>query len=283
MNKGFRIEKRRIGKAVVYMVLILLALYTLFPLLILVINSFKPHTVIIANPLAWPRPVDIGFVIKALRELKFTQSFFVTLFITTISILMIVMASSLAAWAMIRNKTVYSKLVFYIFIAAMLVPFQAVMFPLLNVFEKIGMKNIWGLVIMYGGFGMSMSIFLYHGFMKSVPVSLEEAAVLDGAGAIQIFLKVVFPLVKGTTSTVIILNALWIWNDYLLPFMVIGNGEIRTMTLELYFAKMKAGVYGNPWELIFPSVLVTIIPIIIVFLFLQKYIMKGVVDGAVKQ
>ena len=102
-------------------------------------------------------------------------------------------------------------------------------------------------------------------------------------GAIQIFLKVVFPLVKGTTSTVIILNALWIWNDYLLPFMVIGNGEIRTMTLELYFAKMKAGVYGNPWELIFPSVLVTIIPIIIVFLFLQKYIMKGVVDGAVKQ
>lgn len=283
MNKGFRIEKRRIGKAVVYMVLILLALYTLFPLLILVINSFKPHTDIIANPLAWSRPVDIGFVIKALRELKFTQSFFVTLFITTISILMIVMASSLAAWAMIRNKTVYSKLVFYIFIAAMLVPFQAVMFPLLNVFEKIGMKNIWGLVIMYGGFGMSMSIFLYHGFMKSVPVSLEEAAVLDGAGAIQIFLKVVFPLVKGTTSTVIILNALWIWNDYLLPFMVIGNGEIRTMTLELYFAKMKAGVYGNPWELIFPSVLVTIIPIIIVFLFLQKYIMKGVVDGAVKQ
>ena len=218
-----------------------------------------------------------------MRELKFTQSFFVTLFITTISILMIVMASSLAAWAMIRNKTVYSKLVFYIFIAAMLVPFQAVMFPLLNVFEKIGMKNIWGLVIMYGGFGMSMSIFLYHGFMKSVPVSLEEAAVLDGAGAIKIFLKVVFPLVKGTTSTVIILNALWIWNDYLLPFMVIGNGEIRTMTLELYFAKMKAGVYGNPWELIFPSVLVTIIPIIIVFLFLQKYIMKGVVDGAVKQ
>lgn len=283
MNKGFRIEKRRIGKVVVYMVLILLALYTLFPLLILVINSFKPHTDIIANPLAWPGPVDIGFVIKALRELKFTQSFFVTLFITTISILMIVMASSLAAWAMIRNKTVYSKLVFYIFIAAMLVPFQAVMFPLLNVFEKIGMKNIWGLVIMYGGFGMSMSIFLYHGFMKSVPVSLEEAAVLDGAGAIQIFLKVVFPLVKGTTSTVIILNALWIWNDYLLPFMVIGNGEIRTMTLELYFAKMKAGVYGNPWELIFPSVLVTIIPIIIVFLFLQKYIMKGVVDGAVKQ
>lgn len=283
MNKRFRIEKRRIGKAMVYMVLILLALYTLFPLLILVINSFKPHTDIIANPLTWPRPVDIGFVIKALRELKFTQSFFVTLFITTISILLIVMASSLAAWAMIRNKTVYSKLVFYIFIAAMLVPFQAVMFPLLNVFEKIGMKNIWGLVIMYGGFGMSMSIFLYHGFMKSVPVSLEEAAILDGAGAIQIFLKVVFPLVKGTTSTVIILNALWIWNDYLLPFMVIGNGEIRTMTLELYFAKMKAGVYGNPWELIFPSVLVTIIPITIVFLFLQKYIMKGVVDGAVKQ
>ena len=280
MNKGFRIEKRRIGKAVVYMVLILLALYTLFPLLILVINSFKPHTDIIANPLAWPRPVDIGFVIKALRELKFTQSFFVTLFITTISILMIVMASSLAAWAMIRNKTVYSKLVFYIFIAAMLVPFQAVMFPLLNVFEKIGMKNIWGLVIMYGGFGMSMSIFLYHGFMKSVPVSLEEAAVLDGAGAIQIFLKVVFPLVKGTTSTVIILNALWIWNDYLLPYLVLGT-EKKTVPVAIQIAMQ--GAYGSTdYGGLMAMLVLAMIPIVVFYLFCQKYIIKGVVAGAVK-
>ena len=280
MNKGFRIEKRRIGKAVVYMVLILLALYTLFPLLILVINSFKPHTDIIANPLAWPRPVDIGFVIKALRELKFTQSFFVTLFITTISILLIVMASSLAAWAMIRNKTVYSKLVFYIFIAAMLVPFQAVMFPLLNVFEKIGMKNIWGLVIMYGGFGMSMSIFLYHGFMKSVPVSLEEAAVLDGAGAIQIFLKVVFPLVKGTTSTVIILNALWIWNDYLLPYLVLGT-EKKTVPVAIQIAMQ--GAYGSTdYGGLMAMLVLAMIPIVVFYLFCQKYIIKGVVAGAVK-
>ena len=193
---------------------------------------------------------------------------------------MIVMASSLAAWAMIRNKTVYSKLVFYIFIAAMLVPFQAVMFPLLNVFEKIGMKNIWGLVIMYGGFGMSMSIFLYHGFMKSVPVSLEEAAVLDGAGAIQIFLKVVFPLVKGTTSTVIILNALWIWNDYLLPYLVLGT-EKKTVPVAIQIAMQ--GAYGSTdYGGLMAMLVLAMIPIVVFYLFCQKYIIKGVVAGAVK-
>ena len=156
------------------------------------------------------------------------------------------------------------------------------MYPLLNLFEGIYLKNLTGLILMYGGFGLSLSVFLYHGFIKSVPASIEEAAVIDGANIFQLFFRVVFPLLKSTTATVIILNAMWIWNDYLLPFLVIGNGEVRTLTLELYFAKMTSGQYGNPWELIFPAVFVSIIPIIVVFLFLQKYIVKGVSDGAIK-
>ena len=169
------------------------------------------------------------------------------------------------------------------FTAAMLIPFQSLMYPLLDLFEKIGLKNIPGLIFMYGGFGLSMSVFLYHGFIKSVPQSLEEAAIIDGANIFQMFFKVVFPLLKGTTVTVIVLNGMWIWNDYLLPFLVIGNSNgVKTLTLELYFAKLTSGQYGNPWELIFPAVLVTIIPIVILYIFLQKYIVAGVAEGAVK-
>ena len=136
---------------------------------------------------------------------------------------------------------------------------------------------------MYGGFGLSMSVFLYHGFIKSIPQEIEEAAVIDGAGPFRTFFQIVFPLIKSTTVTVIILNAMWIWNDYLLPFLVIGNTTgTKTLTLELYFAKLTSGQYGNPWELIFPAVLVTIIPIVVIFAFLQKYFVKGVTAGAVK-
>ena len=166
----------------------------------------------------------------------------------------------------------------------MLVPFQALMYPLVSIFDTMQLKNLPGLIIMYGGFGVSMSIFLYHGFVKSIPASLEEAALIDGANLFQMFFSIVFPLMKSTTVTVIVVNAMWIWNDYLLPFLIIGNRQgVKTLTLELYYAKLQSGQYGNPWELIFPAVFVTIIPIIILYIFLQKYIISGVVDGAVKQ
>ena len=236
-------------EAVRHLILIILALYTLAPLLFLFVNAFKSNNEII----------------------------------TFFSILLLVIVSSFAAWAMVRSKTILSNIVFLCFTAAMLVPFQSLMYPLLSVFEKMGLKNVQGLILMYGGFGLSMSVFLYHGFIKSVPASLEEAAVLDGANLFQMFFKVVFPLLKGTTVTVIVLNGMWIWNDYLLPFLVIGNKTgSKTLTLELYFAKLTSGQYGNPWELIFPAVFVTIIPIIILYIFLQKYIVAGVSEGAVK-
>ena len=159
---------------------------------------------------------------------------------------------------------------------------NTVYYPLINLFDAMSLKNLIGLILMYGGFGLSLSIFLYHGFIKSVPRSVEEAAVIDGASIPQMFFTIVFPLLKTTTVTVVILNAMWIWNDYLLPYLVIGDNTNKTLTLELYFAKMVSGAYGNPYQLIFPAVLVSIIPIIIVFLFLQKYFVKGVSDGAVK-
>ena len=272
-----------LGEAVRHLILIILALYTLAPLLFLFVNAFKSNNEIIASPVAHPEHWTLQYIKKAMEAINFGKALGLTFIITFFSILLLVIVSSFAAWAMVRSKTILSNIVFLCFTAAMLVPFQSLMYPLLSVFEKMGLKNVQGLILMYGGFGLSMSVFLYHGFIKSVPASLEEAAVLDGANLFQMFFKVVFPLLKGTTVTVIVLNGMWIWNDYLLPFLVIGNKTgSKTLTLELYFAKLTSGQYGNPWELIFPAVFVTIIPIIILYIFLQKYIVAGVSEGAVK-
>lgn len=276
-------QKLKTADWIVYGVLVLITLYTLFPIAFLFINSFKGQSDIVTSPLQLPPLWDIAFLQNALTAINFFPALGVTAMITLASVALQVIVSALVAWMMVRNKTKASFILFMAFTAAMLIPFQSVMYPLLNIFEKLHLKNIPGLIIMYGGFGLSMSVFLYHGFMKSVPRSIEEAALIDGANIFQMFFKVVMPLLKPTTVTVIILNGMWIWNDYLLPFLVIANEPVKTLTLQLYYAKLTSGQYGNPWELIFPAVLVTIIPIIIVFLLLQKYIMKGVAAGAVKE
>ena len=156
------------------------------------------------------------------------------------------------------------------------------MYPLMNMMDSVGLKNVPGLIIMYAGFGLSLSVFLYSGFFKSVPRGVEEAALIDGANIFQIFFLIVFPLVKGITVTVLILNGMWIWNDYLLPYLTLGNSSSRTLVLELFYAKMTSGQFGNPWELIFPAVLISVIPMVIVFLCLQRYFVKGVSEGAIK-
>ena len=277
-------RKNRIGQLITHIVLIFISLCTLAPVALLVINSFKSNNEIVGSPIALPKEWSFGYILNAAVQINFLKSIGVTFVVTFLSVLLLVIVSSLAAWVMVRSRSSLAGVLYLGFTAAMLIPFQSVMYPLLNIFEKMGLKNIPGLIIMYGGFGLSMSLFLYHGFIKSVPQSLEEAAIIDGANLFQMFFKVVFPLLKNTTVTVIVLNSMWIWNDYLLPFLVIGNSEgVKTLTLELYFAKLTSGQYGNPWELIFPAVFVTIIPIVLLYIFLQKYIVAGVADGAVKQ
>lgn len=275
--------KVNFGKITTYIVLIVVAMYTIFPICFLLINSFKGQADIINRPMGLPSHWNFEYIINAMKEIHFVRSILITAFITIVAVTILVIISSLFAWVMVRNKTKLSSTVFLIFTAAMLVPFQSVMYPLLSLFERIGLKNVFGLIIMYCGFGLSLSVFLYHGFIKSIPKSIEEAAFIDGANIFQVYFKVVFPLLKSTTITVIILNAMWIWNDYLLPFLVIGNSKTKTLTLELYFAKMVSGQYGDPWELIFPAVLVSIIPIITIYICLQKHIVKGVAAGAVKE
>ncbi|WP_212903599.1 carbohydrate ABC transporter permease [Clostridium polyendosporum] len=275
-------SKRNIINGTIYTSLIIAAIYTLFPLIFLFINSFKGQAEIVGSPLSVPKSWDLSYLGNALEQIHLFRSVGYTLLITVSSVTLIVIISLFTAWVMVRSKSKFSNILFLAFTAAMLIPFQSVMYPLISFMEKLHLKNIGGLILMYGGFGLSLSVFLYHGFLKSIPVSLEEAAVIDGANIFQVFFKVIFPLVKPTTVTVIIVNAVWIWNDYLLPFLVLGNSQKKTLMLELYYAKNLAGQYGNPWELLFPSVLIVIIPIVLLFLFLQKYIVAGVTDGAEK-
>lgn len=276
-------ERHTFSQALMHAILIIMAASTLAPLLFLLFNSFKSNNEIVASPIALPSEWNFQYIGSAVSKINFFGALGVTFMVTFTSVVLLIIVSCFAAWAMVRSKTRFSNVLFMCFTAAMLIPFQSLMYPLLNIFESLGLKNIYGLIIMYGGFGLSMSVFLYHGFIKSVPASLEEAALIDGANLFQMFFQIVFPLLKGTTVTVIVLNGMWIWNDYLLPFLVIGNKEgYKTLTLELYFAKLTSGQYGNPWELIFPAVFVTIIPIVLLYIVLQKYIVAGVAEGAVK-
>lgn len=275
--------RKRIAHAVIYIVLAVMAVATLFPLWFLLINSFKSQSEIVKSPLALPKSLDFSYILNAIKQIDLGNSFLLTALITVIGVAFIILVSSSVAWMMVRFKSKVANALLLVFTASMLVPFQAIMYPLINEFDDLGLKNTPGLIIMYGGFGLAMSVFLYHGFIKSIPVSLEEAAFMDGANVFQVYWKIVMPLMKPTTATVAILNGMWIWNDYLLPFLVIGNGEHKTLTLAVYFAKIESGQYGNAWDLIFPAVLITIIPIVIIFLFLQKHIIKGMTAGSVKQ
>jgi len=265
-----------------YCALTVMAIYTLSPIFLLVINSFKSHQEIVSNPLAMPENFTFEFITNAMYQINFFEAFFITLTLTVVSVSIIVIVSSLAAWVLVRNKSKLSSIIFFTLTSAMLIPFQAIMFPLISFMETLGLRNLPGLVVMYAGFGVSMSVFLYHGFIKTIPQEIEEAAIIDGANPIQLFFGIVFPLLQSITVTIVILNTMWVWNDYLLPFLVIGNSSTRTLTLELFYARMLAGQFGNPWELIFPAVTVSVIPIIILFLILQKHIVKGIAAGAVK-
>lgn len=282
VSEGNYFRRKKIKRTIVYIVLLIIALYTIAPLYFLLVNSFKGNVEIVGSPLSLPSSWSFKYIANAANEIHFFKALGITTFITATSVVLIVLVSSLAAWIMVRNKSKASSVVYLCFAAAMLIPFQAIMYPLIQLFEDANLKNVGGLILMYGGFGLSMSTFLYHGFVKGVPRGVEEAALIDGCNILQIYSRVVMPLLSSITVTVIILNSMWIWNDYLLPFLVIGNTTNKTLVLELYFARILAGQYGNPWELIFPSVLITILPMVAIFLSLQKYIVKGISAGAIK-
>jgi len=273
---------------------IVLFLIYMIPFFVVLINSAKPRLQIITAPLALPENWELWqniIHVWSHPRVQYASSFFSSALITVISVCLLVMISSMAAWVLVRTKTKLSTLIFMAFVAAMVIPFQVVMFPLVSWFHTV--ESAIGLnvrtnatvayvrvIFAYLGFGSSLSIFLFHGFIKGVPLELEEAALIDGCTRPETFFKIVFPLLTPIAVTVIILNGIWIWNDFLLPHMLLlASDSVQTLPLAV---RAFVGAFVRQWELILTSTLMAMVPIIIMFLFLQKYIIRGMVDGAVK-
>jgi raffinose/stachyose/melibiose transport system permease protein len=258
---------------------ILIALIFLVPFYYVLTNSFKTFADILQNTASLPKKFDLSNYKDAWTIMQFSKVALNSLFITIASNTIIVIFCSMAAYKLVRTKNKLSTILFFMFVAAMIIPFQSIMIPLVKVGRELHlMSNHWGILIMYLGFGSGLSIFLYHGFIKGIPIELEEAAIIDGCSQFMVFWRVVFPLLKPITVTIVILNTLWIWNDFLLPSIVLGN-KIRTIPLATFSF---FGEYMKQWHLALAGLVLGITPLLIFFFAAQKHIIKGITSGSIK-
>ena len=248
---------------IITVILSALAVLFMVPMILVLINSFKSKLYVSSEPFS-------GFL----------AAFGRSLFITVASVILIVVCTSMTSWYLIRVKNKLTKGLYYAFVFSMIVPFQMVMFTMTYIVGKLNLNNVLGIVFVYLGFGAGLSVFMLSGFVKSIPLEIEEAATIDGCNPLQCFFRVVFPILKPTAITVAILNAMWIWNDYLLPYLILGTGN-KTIPVAIQIAMQ--GAYGDTDMGGFMAMLVlAIIPIIVFYLLCQKHIIKGVIAGAVK-
>ena len=275
-------RKTRLSNTLIFIFLLALSFLFLIPIITVVINSFKDKFSIGQYPFILPnRDTFVGLenYIKGINDTGFISAFFWSLFITVFSVGIIVLFTAMTAWYITRIKTRLNSILYYLFVFSMIVPFQMVMFSMSKVANALNFDNPIGLIFIYLGFGSGLSIFVFSGFVKSIPKSLEEAAIIDGCNLLQTFCHVVLPMLKPTAITVAILNAMWIWNDYLLPYLVIGS-DYKTIPIAVQYLK---GGYGSvDMGAMMAMLVLSILPVVIFYLSCQKYIIKGVTAGAVK-
>ncbi len=284
MRKGSTILVTLIG--------VLVAIYTLFPFLLVVVNTMKPNSNIVSDPVGFTG-ASFGTLLENLNKVihnsnfSFWTAFGTSAVITVISLVLLAVLGGMAAWVICRNKTKWSNLIYMTFIASMTIPFQVVMLPLISTFRDVGnfigiqmLQSIPGIVFAYCGFGGAMTVFILTGFIKGIPYELEEAAAIDGCSPEGTFFRIIFPLLKPTVTTVTVLNGMWIWNDYLLPSLMLGqNGRVKTLPVAV---QAFVGSYVKQWDLILSAAFLAMIPMIIIFLIAQKQIINGMVEGAIK-
>lgn len=261
----------------------LLSVAYVFPIILVVINSFKKKAYISRKPFAIPREkmfVEMENYVKGIERTEYFEAFGWSLFITIFSVIAIILCTSMCAWYINRVVNTGTKSIYYLCLFSMIVPFQMVMFTLSKIANMMKLNTPWGLIIIYLGYGAGLSVFMFSGFVKSIPIEIEEAAMIDGCTPIQTFFRVVFPVMKPTCVTVAILQTMWIWNDYLLPYLVLDIKKYKTIPIAIQYLR---GGYGSIDMGAMMGVLVlSIIPIIVFYMFCQKYIIEGVVAGAVK-
>lgn len=276
------VTAKNIIKTLLYLLLIGIGLAFLAPIIIVLYNSFKGKFYISDDPFALPNAGTFSGIenyISGIEKTGFPAAFGWSLFITFFSVIAIVLFTSMTAWYIVRVKNGFTKALYYIFVFSMIVPFQMVMFTMTKTVADLRLDTPWGLIIVYLGFGAGLAVFMFCGFVKSVPVEIEEAAMIDGCNPFQTFFHVVFPIMKPTAITVAILDAMWIWNDYLLPYLLIGS-EYKTIPIAVQYLR---GGYGSvDMGAMMAMLVLSIIPIVVFYLSCQKYIIKGIVAGAVK-
>ena len=276
-------EKRR--KTVLTVVFAVICIIYVLPVLTVVINSFKLNTFVKTATFALPnKESSAGFsnFVKGMTfgNYPFWKSVFYSAFITVVSTALILLFTSMAAWYISRVNSLVCRIVYYLCVFSMVVPFQMVMYTLSKTADRLHLNTPWTIPIVYLGFGAGLAIFMFAGFVKSIPLEIEEAASIDGCGPIRTFFSVVFPMLKPTMISVGILEIMWVWNDYLLPYLVLDINEYRTIPIHIQYLK---GSYGTvDLGATMALILLSIIPVIVFYLLCQKHIIKGVAAGAVK-
>lgn len=276
-------EKKKTVNGLLFALMIVLAALFLAPIFIVLLNSFKTKFSIMGSPFKFPdSETFVGFENYAagIKSAGIGGAFLRSLFITVLSVLVLTVLASMTAWYLVRVKSGFTKFLYSLFIFSMIVPFQMVMYTMTYVVTKIRFNNPVGIIFVYVGFGAGLSVFMLSGFIKGVPLELEEAAEIDGCNPVQKFFSIVFPILKPTAITVTILNAMWIWNDYLLPYLILGTSN-KTLPVAIQIAMQ--GAYGSVnWGGFMAMLVLAILPIIVFYLFCQRYIIEGVIAGAVK-
>lgn len=272
--------QKHLNKIIAFTICILLFVLYVFPFVLIVINSFKTKQEVINNPLSISKTFDFNNFIEAYRTMNYGSAVINSIIVTILSVTVIIIFSSMLAYYLVRFDSKLNKVIFTALVASMIIPFQSLMIPFVTIFGNLGLLNSRGMLIyFYLGFGISMATFMFHGFIKSIPIELEEAAVIDGATRLQVFFKVVLPMLKPTTATIAILDVLWVWNDFLLPSLVLVNDDVRTLPLSTFYF---FGKYTSDYSVAMAALVLVLLPVLIFYFIMQKKIIAGVVDGAIK-
>ncbi|MCK8488106.1 carbohydrate ABC transporter permease [Paenibacillus sp. MBLB2552] len=274
-------KKHKTGRIVLEIGMVLLSILFLYPLFLTIINSLKSFSEVMTDVIALPKKLTFANYSYVWEFINYPRLFLNNTVITVLGLAGIVLISSIAAYKLARTKSKASSIIYFICIMPMLIPFQSIMLTVLQMAKNFHLSDsTWGLGILYWGFGAPLALFIYHGFVKGIPKEIDESATIDGASGFRLFFSVIFPLLKSVTTTIIIIDVMWIWNDFLLPLLMVnGSPATKTLTLAAYTF---VGQYTSDWQYAMTAMVMAVLPSIIVFIFLQKYIVKGVVAGAVK-
>lgn len=270
---------RTVGSYVLEAIMLVICTGFVIPFYFLIVNTLKTQQEAVNHPLALPHEIFLGSYANAFKQMEFLRTFTNTVIITLFSVALIVILGSMAAYPIVRRKNKVTKALMFYFLLGFMVPTQTTIVPLFIIMQRLKLVNsIHGMIVLYSG-GCIFAFFLYQGFIQSVPKDLEESAIIDGCNIFKMFWKIVFPLLKPVTTTLVIFQTMWIWNDFLMAYLFLNTRKVSTLVLEVYRG---IGQYSNDWPVMLATMVIVLIPIIIFYFAVQKHIISGLTSGAIK-